>query len=73
MYKVTNISKDPRIFRADSKTADILVGPGQFVLTSKPPAASNVWEVKLHEEIKIEQMKEVQPEIVQKKRGKKNN
>lgn len=73
MYKVTNISKDPRIFRADSKTADILVGPGQSVLTSKPPAASNVWEVKLNEEIKIEQMKELQPEIVRTKRGKKNN
>ncbi len=65
MYQVTNKTNDQRQFW--SKGSNIVVGPGLSVLTSKPPLSSDVWEVKLFEEIVTEQKEIVQPEKVQKK------
>ena len=44
MYKVKNISSDPRKFK--EKGIDIIIMPGKEVITSSPPANSDVFEVK---------------------------
>jgi hypothetical protein len=44
MYKVKNISKDPRRLKVNGK--NVIIAPGEDVLTSTPPANSNIFEVK---------------------------
>jgi hypothetical protein len=69
MYKVTNKTKDPRKLRING--ADIIVGPGSYILTSKPLVSNDIWEVKLNEE-QIEQIVELPKEEPKKQnRGKK--
>jgi hypothetical protein len=57
MYIVINKSRDERKYFDRSKCRDIIVGPGQSVLTPRPPLASDIWEVKLQSE-KVEQADE---------------
>ena len=47
MYKVKNLTKEPRQFWDTFTGSNVVVGVGQTVLTSKPPENGEVWEVKL--------------------------
>lgn len=50
-YKVTNKAKDIRKFRDRFLGKDILVKPGKFILTNKPPVENEIWKVENVEEL----------------------
>lgn len=55
MYKVKNITKDPRRLKVNGK--NIIIEPGKEVLTSSPPANNNVFEVSKNKMEKINKIK----------------
>lgn len=57
MYKVTNQLKDVRKFRDYNTGKDILVEPGKFVLTKRPPKENDVWKVEMKGNEKKEEKK----------------
>ncbi len=53
MFKVKNISTDPRRLKVNGR--NIIIMPGEEIQTSYPPSKSNVFEVK---EVKTKEVNE---------------
>ena len=62
MYKVTNKTKEERKFRDGFLGEDIIVGPGESVLTRKPPVEDNIWKVEEAEKSEEKKPKSKQKE-----------
>jgi hypothetical protein len=62
-YKVKNIRKDVRKFYDGDLGRDVVVNPGESVITERPPTQIDVWEVKKEEKVEehkpIKKSKEV--------------
>jgi len=59
-YKVKNIMKDSRKFYDGDVGKDVIVRPGETVITERPPSQKDVWEIdeeKKEEFIKIKTKK----------------
>lgn len=50
MWKVTNKADDVRKFRDNKLGKDVLVEPGESILTNNPPEENNIWKVDSIEE-----------------------
>jgi hypothetical protein len=56
-YKVTNVSNNERKFRDKFLGIDVLVKPGEYVLTDKAPERNQFWKIDVVEKLEEKKVK----------------